>query len=153
MNPYDNYPTARLRPHVRVLLVLISAGMFAVLATAIWLQPSVQGFGTHTQIPGLKPCMARQFFDNKLGCPSCGMTTSFAHFVRGQWLQSMQSNSGGTLLALLTTLAAPWLLVSGVQGRWWIRGPNEWFAVTVATAIVVVTLTDWGIRLCMAYMT
>ncbi len=151
MNPYDNHPTARLRLPVRILLVLMSAGMIAVLATAVWLKPAGQGFGTHTQIPGLKPCSMRQLFNNKFGCPSCGMTTSFAHFVRGQWLQSMQSNSGGTLLALLTTLAAPWLLVSGVIGRWWIRGPNEWHAVIIASAIVVVTLTDWGIRICMAY--
>jgi len=62
-------------------------------------------------------------------------------------MQALASNSGGTLLALTSTVAGPWMFVSGVLGRWWLRQPNEWFVVAVAAIVVVVTLIDWGYRL------
>ena len=51
------------------------------------------------------------------------------------------------MLALASAVAGPWLLVSGIIGRWWVRQPNEWVVVAVAAVIVVVTMVDWGIRL------
>ena len=130
--------------YVRGLFVIFGTGLITLLIVAMCLKPSPKGFGTHTQL-GLNPCS----FTTIVGfrCPSCGMTTSWAHFVRGNIIQSLKSNSGGTMLALTSAIAGPWLLASGLLGRWWIWQPNEWVVVAVASLIVLVTMVDWGIRL------
>ena len=143
----DNFTPPRgpkLHWYVRGLFVVFGIGLISLLTVAMCLEPSPRGYGTHTQL-GLKPCS----FTVMVGfrCPSCGMTTSWAHFVRGNIVGSLQSNSGGTMLALASAVAGPYLLVSGLIGRWWIRQPNEWVVVAVAGVIVLVTLVDWGIRL------
>ena len=130
--------------YFRVLLALLGVGLISLLIVAMCLTPSEKGFGTHTQL-GLKPCSFTAIAG--IRCPSCGMTTSWAHFVRGNIVQSLKSNSGGTLLALASAFAGPWMLVSGVLGKWWIRRPNEWLVVGIAAVIVVVTMVDGGIRL------
>jgi len=51
-------------------------------------------------------------------CPTCGMTTAFAHFVRGQWLRALWVQPAGFVLAAATVgvaLVALWTLV---RGRW-----------------------------------
>ena len=55
----------------------------------------------------------------------CGMTTAWAHLVRGQWLAACRANVGGVLLGLLAMVGAPWLLGSACQGRWWGWTPTE----------------------------
>ncbi len=118
--------------------------LVTLLGVAAWLQPATKGFGTHTQL-GLSPCTLTEIAG--IRCPSCGMTTSWAYFVRGQVIQAARTNSGGTLLAALSAIVGPWLVISGVAGRWLWRRPNEWVAVGVAVAVVVVTMADWGYRL------
>lgn len=130
--------------YVRTLLVIFGAGLVGMLVIAMCLHPSPKGYGTHTQL-GLNPCSFTQLVGFR--CPSCGMTTSWAHFVRGHVVQAVKSNSGGALLALLSAIAGPWLIVSGLFGRWWIRQPNEWVVVTLAASVVVVTMIDWIYRL------
>ena len=65
------------------------------------LNPSSNGIGSHRQL-GLQECQ----FEARTGipCPTCGMTTSFAHFVRGQIVASLWVQPMGTVLALLTTM-------------------------------------------------
>jgi hypothetical protein len=75
------------------------------------------------------------------------MTTSWSHLVRGQLLGSFRANVGGALLGLLSLVAVPWLLVSAVRGRWLGWAPNMDVLAWVLTAIMVVTLIDWGARL------
>jgi len=79
----------------------LAAGLacFAVLIVAMRLTPSPTGMGTHTAL-GLQPCA----FALRLGipCPSCGMTTSFAWFVRGNLAASFYVQPMGCLLALAT---------------------------------------------------
>ena len=140
--------TATYQPAIpwyfRGLLALFGAGLISLLIVAMCLTPSQKGYGTHTQL-GLNPCS----FTSIVGirCPSCGMTTSWAHFVRGNIVQSLKCNSGGTMLALASAIAGPWMLVSGALGKWWIARPNEWIVVAVAGFVVIVTMVDWGIRL------
>jgi hypothetical protein len=55
---------------------------------------------THTEM-GFDSC---QFFKRTgLPCPSCGMTTSFTWFVRGNALASLYVQPMGFVLAILTT--------------------------------------------------
>jgi hypothetical protein len=126
--------------------MLIVGGLIPVglLLTAAWLRPNAAGLGTHQQL-GLPPCTMRVVAG--IRCPSCGMTTSWSHMMRGQVLQSFAANSGGALLALAAAVGGPWAMVSGVRGRWWGGMPNEWMFAGISVAIMVVTLIDWGVRL------
>ena len=110
-----------MNPTRRAMLV-VALGLAAVLGVARWLEPDPRGYGTHTQL-GLYPCM---FFKvTGQPCPSCGMTTAFAWFVRGRFDRSWQANPVGSLLALTCLLLIPWLLAGVVRGRTGLCGPSE----------------------------
>jgi hypothetical protein len=129
---------------IRLALVASGIVLVGLLATAAWLTPSPAGYGTHRQL-GLPPCTMVQWLD--IRCPSCGMTTSWSHLMHGQPLAALRANSGGTLLALVAAACGPWMLASGLRGRWVIGRPHEMLALAVGIAIVIVTLVDWSIRL------
>jgi hypothetical protein len=115
-----------------------------LLVTAGKLQPDPSGVGTHQQL-GLPPCTIQVWF--QVRCPACGMTTAWSHFVRGQWLSAVAANAGGTLLALLSTAAAVWLLGSAARGRWLWTQPSDQSVFVLGLSIVGVTLADWLIRM------
>ena len=75
------------------------------------------------------------------------MTTSWAHLVRGQLIGALRASVGGTLLGALAVVGVPWLVVSAARGRWLGWAPNGTTVGWVASAILLVTLIDWGIRL------
>jgi hypothetical protein len=69
-----------------------------MLGVAAGLTPSAAGHGTHGQL-GLPPCgwvlaMGRP-------CPSCGMTTAFAHAADGELARAAWAQPAGLLLAVL----------------------------------------------------
>ena len=138
----------RLGWWLRSMLVVIGLVPLSLLVTAACLPPSPRGLGTHQQL-GLPPCSLRVLAG--IRCPSCGMTTSWSHMMRGHVLQSFACNSGGALLALATLVGGPWALISGLRGRWLGGTPNEWWFAGISVAIMAVTLTDWGIRLYMEH--
>lgn len=81
----------------RILSLIISAACLGLMITAARLAPSPTGMGTHTQL-GLDQC---QFaLRTGLPCPSCGMTTSFAWFARGNFPASFYIQPMGAMLAL-----------------------------------------------------
>jgi Protein of unknown function (DUF2752) len=156
-----NYPPppaglpAALWPAVRRLpwldrLVVGAAGcvMLTLLVTAACLTPSPQGLGTHQQL-GLPPCTLVAWFG--IRCPSCGMTTSWAHLLRGHVVSAMQANTGGALLAIAAATCGPWLAASGLVGRWVIGPPRAGLTLAVGLTIVVVTLTQWTLRLSLGW--
>ena len=128
----------------RIALIVSGSTLLALLATAYWLTPDPRGVGTHEQL-GLPPCTIRLIWG--LRCPGCGMTTSWAYYVRGQWINSAHANVGGMALAMLSTVLVPWALVSGVRGRCWGQPVGEKVAVAIAAVLVAVILLDWVIRL------
>lgn len=80
----------------RLIALGVAAACFALLATAVMLPPNRGGVATHTAM-GFDEC---QFLaTTNLPCPSCGMTTSFAWFVRGNIAASLYVQPMGTLLA------------------------------------------------------
>ncbi len=92
----------RVSAWARLLAVGVAAACLSVLLIAAALEPSPDGLGTHREM-GLSEC---GFLERTgLPCPSCGMTTSFAWFVRGNLLASLYVQPMGTVLAALCGMA------------------------------------------------
>jgi ABC-type glucose/galactose transport system permease subunit len=89
----------------RALFFAVALGCLGVMLTAARLTPNPSGMGTHTAL-GLQACGFYQ--RTGLPCPTCGMTTSFAWFARGNVAASLYVQPMGTLLATLT-VAAFWI--------------------------------------------
>jgi len=124
--------------------MLVGAMVLACpLVIATQLRPAVAGLGTHQQL-GLPPCTVRMLWG--IRCPACGMTTSWAHLVRGQWRQSLAANAGGFALGLLDLALAMGLVGHSAVARL----PSREWAVLLSLALSVslaIALVDWGWRL------
>ncbi len=130
----------------RLLFVAIGSVLITLLVISSRLTPDPFGigFGTHQKL-GLPPCSAIQWFG--IRCPACGMTTSWAHVMHGNVWRAFGANAGGTLLALVSLVGGPWLLGTGLRGRYLFRPPPlEWIALGSVT-IGIVTLVEWGVRI------
>ena len=136
--------TGKLAATARLALAAAALSLLVPLAVACWLRPNPNGFGTHRQL-GLPPCTFMWLFGTR--CPSCGMTTSWSHAVRGQWWQAIGCNAGGALLAAMAMTAGPWLFVSAARGRWLVARPSDRLVAVLATAVIAITLLDWLYRL------
>lgn len=110
----------------RVLAGGLALGCCILLLLAAWIDPARSGTGSHLQI-GLPPCgfMER----TALPCGTCGMTTSFAHFVRGNLLASLYVQPFGFVLAVATGATA------------WIAG---YCALTARPAYRALRRVSWG---------
>jgi len=140
----DETGRTRFSRRRRLRLAAAGIGLLGLLAIAAMLEPSPLGHGTHQQL-GLPPCTFWVLFGRP--CPTCGMTTAWAHLVRGEWVDAGRANLGGTLLGLLAMVAAPWLLGSAVRGHWLGLSPSGTAAAWVSITILLVTLIDWAFRL------
>ena len=115
-------PTIYVRPAMRdelswkgrAVALLVAMACLGVIIVAAKLNPSRKGVGSHRQL-GLQECQ----FEARTGlpCPTCGMTTSFAHFVRGQIVASLWVQPMGTVLALMATMTFWTGLYISLTGR------------------------------------
>ena len=137
-------PGLAVRWWQRLLLTASGGVLIGLLATAASLTPSGRGYGTH-QALGLPPCTLQMWYG--IRCPSCGMTTAWSHLMRGQVVRAVGANSGGAMLAVAAALCGPWMLGSGLRGKWLWVPPREGPILAVGLAIVVTTLIDWSVRL------
>jgi len=119
----DTPPVVRSRVAARIWAAVLLLGSLSVLGIALWLQPSPTGYGTHQQLGfgnyHLAPC--GMLMTTGYPCPTCGMTTAFAHTVRGQFLRAIWAQPSGFLLALatmITAVASAWTLVTGRNPLW-----------------------------------
>jgi ABC-type transport system involved in cytochrome c biogenesis permease component len=96
----------------RGLLVIAAVLLAGVLGLSRALVPDPRGYGTHAQF-GLRPC-AFATLTGRL-CPTCGMTTAFAWFVRGRIDRSWRANPAGCLLAVLSIPLMIWFLACAVR--------------------------------------
>jgi hypothetical protein len=129
---------------LRLSLGAIGLGLVFLLAVAAMLKPSPYQLGTHQQL-GLTPCSFLVLFG--VPCPTCGMTTAWAHLMHGELIRAFQANIGGVLLAVLSMAAAPWLMISAARGRWLIWRPNGSVVGYVSGVIIAIALVQWGLRL------
>lgn len=127
----------------RVLLAGWSLFLIGGFAIAASLQPDPSGFGTHQQL-GLPPCTFRFLFGKM--CPSCGMTTSFSNFVRGQFVAAARANSAGLLLAIVCTVQIPWCWVSVYRGRLWSVSRPQLTCLWLMLSLAGICLVNWACR-------
>ena len=109
-----NLAPARMTILARLVALGTAAGCLAVLIIAATLDPSPTGIGSHRKM-GLEPCQFE--FRTGVPCVTCGMTTSFAHFVRGQILASLYVQPMGMALALTTAMLFWAALYVAATGR------------------------------------
>ncbi|MCC7292860.1 MAG: DUF2752 domain-containing protein [Phycisphaerales bacterium] len=119
------------------------AGVF-VLTLAAWLTPDPSGMGTHRQL-GLPPCNMVILTGHP--CPSCGMTTAFAHAVRGRFLSALRTQPAGFLLALATMIASAAALSTLTTGKAWYVNPFVFTPARVAATAVTIVLASWAYKL------
>ncbi len=127
----------------RGLLVVAAFLLAGVLGLSRMLAPDPRGYGTHTQL-GLKPC-AFATLSGRL-CPTCGMTTAYAWFVRGRIDRSWRANPAGCLLAVLSIPMMIWLLACAVRaGPLGFRSLSEPL-MGLLLAGCMLSLASWLIR-------
>ncbi len=125
----------------RFLVAGIALAMLGLLVTAVILKPNPQGVGTHRAM-GFQRCefMAR----TGLPCPSCGMTTSFAWFVRGNWLASLYVQPAGFVLALLCATTFWASLYVALTGRPIQRLRHQLPAVLLVLSLMGIGIAGWA---------
>lgn len=107
-------PTPLLRGWGRILAGIIALACLTPLIIATRLAPSHTGIDTHRGL-GLPTC---SFLDRTgLPCPTCGMTTSFAWFVRGNLLASFYVQPMGFIVAALCAMTFWVGLYIGLTGK------------------------------------
>lgn len=137
MDKPDRIP---IGPLLRAGLLAWSVFLVAGFCVSARLQPSPQGFGTHQQL-GLPPCAFQSRF--QVPCPSCGMTTSFAHFVRGQWRRALSSSVTGFCLALVCAVQIPWCWINlRRRSLWLVRRPEAWLLAGLG-GLYVIGVLEW----------
>ncbi len=85
----------------RLVALLAALGAAAVLGLATWMEPAEAGLGTHTQL-NMPPCAWILAVD--LPCPTCGMTTAFAHAAEGDLASSFAAQPMGAVLAVAAAI-------------------------------------------------
>jgi hypothetical protein len=129
-----------LRPASRWLLALWSLFLIAGFTLASRLEPDPRGYGTHQSL-GFPPCSIRLMFG--VVCPTCGMTTSFSHFTRGQFIEAARANFAGLLLAAFCAVQIPWCWASSLQGRLWGISRPELTLAALILILISVCLAQW----------
>lgn len=131
----------------RVVSGGLGLGAGVVLLVARWLEPAVEGHGTHTQL-GLSDCTF--FFLTGHPCPMCGATTTFALMADFRWWEGLVNQPFAALLFLLTLAVCSVGLAEAVwpRGRW-IRLAEavEPFEGRVAAGMLVLMIAGWTMKI------
>lgn len=122
----------------RLYAMGLAAAAVSLLTVAASLHPEGHQMGTHQQLR-IPPCG----FVTLTGfpCPTCGMTTAFAHTVQGHLIWAMQAQMAGFLLAVGVMGVAILSVVSIITGRrpalnWYRLRPENliWWALALLVA-------------------
>jgi len=133
------------RPMVaRMVGAVVIAGCVFLFTVASRLEPAPGGIGTHEQL-GLPPCGMAMLWG--LPCPTCGMTTAFAHAARGRLASAFQAQPAGLALAIavaVAAIAAGGTLVTGRTYRvnWYRLSPTG-----VGFGVFGILLAGWAYKI------
>jgi hypothetical protein len=142
----DAEPPEPLPGWVRLGLLAAVAVVAGVFSVAYWIDPYRGGpglrMGAHRQL-GLPPC---SFLDlTGVPCPSCGLTTSFAYTVRGDFSNGLRANWVGVLMVIGCVVMVPWAAYSAWKGR--LLGVKSLEGPLVATVLIsfLLLFLRWGV--------
>ncbi len=127
----------------RGMAAIVLLGGMGLLTAAAWVTPDGSGHGTHRQL-NQPPCLAITLLGYP--CPTCGMTTAFAHTVRGELGSAFLAQPAGLLLALATVTAVVLSLTVLATGRVW---AVNWYRVSplgVTIAVLAVVVAGWAFK-------
>jgi Protein of unknown function (DUF2752) len=114
------------------------------LGIARALTPAPAGFGTHQQL-GLPACTFLHW--TGYPCPSCGLTTCFAHAAHGDLLAAFIAQPFGVLLFLMTALAVPAALYCIRQRIAWSTVIYARKTNLVMRVMLVLYVLSWGYKI------
>ncbi len=126
-------------------------GIIGAFALALALQPDPRGMGTHQQL-GMPPCTMYQF--TGLPCPTCGVTTAFAHIVRLQVLDAIRVQPFCVVVLAIMLLCAAWCAATIVRGN----GVSNWLGDRRIKwphwiwTCVALGLLSWGYKIAIVLM-
>jgi hypothetical protein len=106
-------PASRLSIRGRFVAAVVALAAASPLVVAVSLTPSESGTGTH-QALGLPACGWQTAMD--LPCPTCGMTTAFAHAARADFGSALLAQPAGLLLSVLAGLTVLGGLYAAMTG-------------------------------------
>jgi hypothetical protein len=130
--------------HRRLAAAVVFVACGAVLTVAAYVKPDPRGFGTHGQL-GFGPCGV--LIMTGYPCPTCGMTTAFAHTVRGHWGRAFLVQPAGFIMALgvaVAGLVSAWVVVTGRWPR--VRLPFV-TPYRMFFTLLVLLLASWGFKI------
>lgn len=127
----------------RLIAAAVAIMAACILGLAAVMTPSPIGLGTHRSL-NLPPCGWIAVAD--LPCPTCGMTTAFAHAANGNFLASFHAQPMGFILAIavaVTLLVSIQVAITGSRLGWiFTRLWGKRMGWAVATMVVVA----WGYK-------
>lgn len=131
-------------PKNRAIAGAVFFGCAGLLLVAVRVQPDERALGTHQQL-GLPPCSMVTL--TGYPCPTCGMTTAFAHAVRGHPLSAFRAQPAGLALAMTTIAAMFASLEVALTGRmrhvsWQVMTPFR-----LGLIMFAVFIGAWGYKL------
>jgi len=130
----------------RILYPGLMALATLMLAVARSLHPSAKGYGTHQQL-GLPPCV---FFKLAgIPCPSCGLTTGFAHAARFHFYQALLTQPFGLVAFSLTVISIPTLAVLIRRQVAWREAIQTRGVRALLYLLLVIYLLSWFYKIAM----
>jgi hypothetical protein len=147
-NTMGKKPTAPWNSY-RLAALVVTLASLAILVVAALVTPNPRGVGTHKQL-GLTACG----FYERTGypCPTCGMTTAFAHMVRGRIWNAFAVQPAGALAALLcafTFLTGTYVTFTGKSLDQYTSRLN---VLRVLLIVALVVLASWLWLCALTYM-
>ncbi len=144
LGPRIEFRAAHRPARARLWSGLILTACVGVLSVAAWVSPDPSGLGTHRQL-GFPVCTAVML--TGYPCPTCGMTTAFAHAVRGQFISAFAAQPAGLALAvgtIATGILSVFVLLSGYvpSVNWYRISPSR-----VVLIVAAVILLGWFFKL------
>ena len=113
------------------------AGLLAVpLLCCAFLKPDPSGRGTHRQL-GLPACLVCKVTGVDR-CPSCGMTTAFAHAMRGEFRAARRCHPAAPVAFILAWVGLIYSAAIALTGRQWLC-----YELPAVSGLTVAALIWW----------
>lgn len=115
-----------------------------LLSIAFVLSPSEEGIGTHQQL-GLPTC--GWILASDIPCPTCGMTTSWTHTVRGNFVAAFTTQPMGFMLALAAFFVALGGSITATTGFSFQPLLYRFPPSKIFIVVIILSLLAWGFKI------